>query len=405
MKNHHQKPLAGIFVVVLIDIMGFSMIIPILPYYAANFGATTVQIGLLSGLYALCQFFAAPFLGRLSDRVGRKPMLILDLSGSIIGYMVLVFASSFEMILISRIIAGLVAATVPVAQAYISDVTTTSERSRALGLIGVAFGVGFTVGPAVGGWAAGNYGYIVTAGIALMLALGNLLFVVFAIGESCSQITRNKSHQTTVTTIVHQWHSAVNSWFAAIKTQRKIYYLLFFWFIFSITFALFQQNITLFNKLHLLLTARESSYIFAYIGVLVAVTQGWALRIVTKRFSDIELLSICTPILVASLVLWAFTAHWLMLLIVLIPLCVGGSIIITVTNSLLSKTVTPEVLGGTLGLSGAIDNVTRVGGAFAGGILIQQYGATTPALVAALCTIGLLYIWYGIIRKEFIVVK
>lgn len=404
MNEQHQKPLIGIFVVVLFDIVGFSMIIPVLPYYAAGFGATPSQVGLISGLYALCQFIAAPLIGRLSDTLGRKPMFILDIAGSIIGYIILVIANSFEMILISRIIAGSVAATIPVAQAYIADCTPIERRSRALGLIGVAFGVGFTIGPALGGWLAGKYGYIVTASVALFIASCNIVFVVFGIRESrISTRVQGKRLSTQPTlSLVGQIQNTMYSWAKAIVGNRKLTVLFLFWFIFSITFALFQQNITLFNKIQLLLTARESSYIFAYIGVLVALTQGWGLKFVTQRFSDIQLLRFCSPILAGSLVLWAFTAHWLMLLFILIPLCIAGSIMITVTNSLLTKTVTTEALGGALGLSGAIDNITRVTAAFAGGLLIQRYGAPMPAIVAAVCTLGLLYVCFVIIHKEFI---
>ena len=179
-----KKPRLGlIFLIVLIDIIGFSLLLPVLPYFASTLGATPTQIGFLTGLYALCQFLGAPVLARLSDTFGRKPMFLVDIAGNVLGFVILGFASSLWMLFFARIIAGLVAANVPIAQAYIADVTTAEKRSEAIGLIGAAFGIGFTIGPAIGGIMTRSGDYALPAFVSAGLGIINFLVVTIFLPE------------------------------------------------------------------------------------------------------------------------------------------------------------------------------------------------------------------------------
>lgn len=146
-----NKALSSIFLIVFIDLLGFSIILPLLPYLAREFSASEFQIGLLVASYALAQFIGAPFLGRLSDRFGRRPVLLISIAGNALGFLLLGFAQNLGMLFLSRILAGITAANISVAQAYISDVTDSQSRAKGLGLIGAAFGLGFILGPAIGG--------------------------------------------------------------------------------------------------------------------------------------------------------------------------------------------------------------------------------------------------------------
>src|SRR5512142_1634930 len=148
MKNNR---LLSIMIVVFVDLLGFSLILPLLPYYAESYSAAAGLVGLLVASYAAAQFIGAPVLGRLSDRFGRRPLLLVSVFGTAVGFIVMGFADSISVLFVSRLLAGLTGGNISVAQAYISDVTDEKNRTKGLGMIGAAFGLGFIVGPAVGG--------------------------------------------------------------------------------------------------------------------------------------------------------------------------------------------------------------------------------------------------------------
>ena len=146
-----KKQLFAIFLIVFIDLLGFSLILPLLPYYAADFGADGIVTGLLVASYAAAQLISAPLLGRVSDRFGRRPVLLISVFGNMLGFVLLGLAGNLVMLFAARILAGLTGGNISVAQAYITDVTDEKNRARGLGMIGAAFGLGFIIGPAVGG--------------------------------------------------------------------------------------------------------------------------------------------------------------------------------------------------------------------------------------------------------------
>src|SRR5512147_2865222 len=178
-----NKRLFSIILVVFIDLLGFSLILPLLPYYAETFKASQTVTGILIASYALMQLIGAPILGRLSDRFGRRPVLLLSVFGTFLGFLLLGFANALWMLFVSRIIDGLTGGNLSVAQAYISDVTDAKDRSKGLGMIGAAFGLGFIIGPVSGGLLS-QWGYAVPAFAAAGLALVNLLLVYFWLPES-----------------------------------------------------------------------------------------------------------------------------------------------------------------------------------------------------------------------------
>ena len=180
MKN---KPLFSIFLIVFIDMLGFGLILPLLPYYAETFGASDTVIGLLVASYAAAQLIGAPLLGRLSDRFGRRPILLISLVGTLLGFLLLGFASTLFILFAARILDGITGGNISVAQAYISDVTDSKNRAKGLGMIGAAFGLGFIIGPATGGLLS-QWGYAVPAFAAAGLVAINLLMVALWLPES-----------------------------------------------------------------------------------------------------------------------------------------------------------------------------------------------------------------------------
>ena len=175
MKRH---PLLPIFLIVVVDVLGLTIILPLLPFYAQTLGASATQVGLLISVFSLCSLFSGPLLGRLSDRVGRKPLLLLSQVGTLAGFLVLAGAQTLWVAFLGRIIDGLTAGNLSLAQAYIADVTEPKNRSRSFAIIGIAFGFGFLVGPALSGFLS-KYGYQVPILMAAGLSLTSILATAF----------------------------------------------------------------------------------------------------------------------------------------------------------------------------------------------------------------------------------
>ncbi len=173
-----RSPLLPIFLIVFVDILGFTMIIPLLPFYAQSMGASDFVVGLLLSSYAICQLIAGPVLGKLSDQYGRKPLLILSQIGTLIGFILLAASKTLWLVFLARIIDGITAGNLSLAQAYISDVTVPEKRAQSFGIIGIAFGVGFTIGPGISGELA-RFGYVAPILAACALSFTSILCTTF----------------------------------------------------------------------------------------------------------------------------------------------------------------------------------------------------------------------------------
>jgi DHA1 family tetracycline resistance protein-like MFS transporter len=181
-----KKRLFSVFLIVFIDLLGFSIILPLLPFYAETFGASPTVVGLLVAIYAAAQMVGSPILGRLSDKFGRRPILLVSIFGSALGFIFLGIANSLLVLFFARFFDGITGGNISVAQAYITDVTDEKNRSRGLGLIGAAFGLGFIIGPALGG-VLSQWGYAVPAFAAAGVAFVNLGMVWFWLPESLTE--------------------------------------------------------------------------------------------------------------------------------------------------------------------------------------------------------------------------
>lgn len=368
--------LAIIFVIVFVDLLGFSLILPLLPYYAQTFGADAFVTGLLVASYAVAQLIGAPLLGRLSDRVGRRPVLLISIFGTFVGFLLLGFAGALWVLFVSRVVDGLTGGNLSVAQAYISDVTDQKNRSKALGLIGAAFGLGFIIGPAVGG-ALSVYGYAVPAFAAAALSAMNLIAVFFWLPESLTDERRAAmvAQKKPAFTFAALWN-ALN--------RPRVGPLLHTRFFFGLAFATFQTIFSLYAMDRFGLTAQATGYVLAYVGVLSVVVQGLAIGKLAARFTETQLIFASTIIMAISLLAWAFAPSLTLLLIIMAPLAFAGGTLNTVLGSALTKAVYPEEIGGTLGLSASVESLTRVIAPSAGGLLLEAFGTWAPGVFSAL---------------------
>ncbi|MGQ9768080.1 MAG: MFS transporter [Anaerolineae bacterium] len=402
-----RSRLLNIFLVVFIDLLGFGLILPLLPYYAGQYGASSFLIGLLVASYAAAQFIGAPLMGRLSDRFGRRLILVLSIGGTVIGFLLLGFAvplgkalSSFVLdnptpeqllalqngailgvMFLSRIISGLTGGNITVAQAYIADVTDAQNRAKGLGLIGAAFGLGFILGPAIGG-ALSRWGYAVPAFAAAGLATLNLLGMIAFLPESLTEERKAE--------LAREKKRALISIPAMIEELSKLRVgpLISIRLFYALASALFQTMFTLWAKDRLALNAQTTSYLLAYVGLLSVIVQGGLIGQLTKRFSEARLIAWTAPIQVIALLAWAFTPSMPVLIVVMIPLAFSTGVLNTVINSAITRAVPPHEVGGALGVAGAFESLSRVVSPSAGGWLLGTSRTWAPGVVAAAIMAG-----------------
>lgn len=389
-----NKSLISIFLIVFIDLLGFSIVLPLLPFYANKLGANDVVVELIVASYAVAQLFGAPLLGRFSDRVGRRPVLLISIAGSLLGFIILGFARTLVLIFTSRIVDGLTGGNLSVAQAYISDVTDESNRAKGLGLVGAAFGLGFILGPVLGGLLS-KVSLSLPAFAAAGLTLVNLILVFFWLKES---LTPERKAQIMIAN--KQPPFTLKALMDALR-QPVVGPMLHSRFFFGIAFSMFQTVFALYGLRKFNFNESSTGYILAYVGLLSVIVQGVIVGRLTKRFNEKNLIFYATALMMISLAGWALAPNIVVLLIVLIPTALAGGIFNTVINSIVTKSVKSEEIGGTLGISTALESATRVFAPTLGGILIYQLGPSAPGIFSALLLAWLTwFIWNRIIRAK-----
>ena len=364
-----MSPLAIIFVTVFIDLLGFGIIIPLLPFYAASFGASALTIGLLGTSFSLMQFVFSPVWGRWSDKIGRKPIILIGLFGSGLSYVTLALASSLALLFVARIVGGIAGANIPTAQAYIADITTPENRARGMGLVGAAFGLGFIFGPAIGGLLS-RVTPETPMWFAAALCFANFVAAWWFLPES--------RRATTSTKALGRMEA-----FRHATSKPTLLIVLSLYFIVTMAFSAFEATFALFTEARFGYTAASIGFLFAFIGVIIALVQGVLIASVVKRVGEPRVIPVAIGAIAISIGLLPFVWNVPTLLLALGLLAAGMGFNNPSLSSMVSKLSDADDQGGTLGLASSLASLGRVVGPAWGGYLYDAYGMTTPYLSAA----------------------
>lgn len=283
-----RRALLPIFLIVLVDILGMTIILPLLPFYAQEFGASELQIGLLVATFAACQLVSGPLLGQLADRFGRRPLLLISQVGTLIGFFVLGRATSLWMVFVSRAIDGATAGNLSLAQAYVSDVTAKENRAKAFGVIGIAFGIGFLIGPAISGFLS-QYGHRYPIYAAQGLSALSILATAVLLPRARPQASDGQDGPAGRRLALLSWGR-----YAEYFARPELATLLYQFFAFAFAFAAFTSGFALFAERRLAwdgvpFGAKHVGYVFAYAGFLGIIFQGGLVGRLVKRFGEVKL--------------------------------------------------------------------------------------------------------------------
>lgn len=386
-----RSPLAFIFITVFIDLMGYGMVIPLLPFFVQRQDAGATAAGALGSLYALMQLLAGPILGALSDRYGRRPVLLICLLGTATGYLILGFANSLSLIFIAIMIDGITGGNLSTAYAYIADVTTNENRARGMGLVGAAFGLGLMAGPAIGGLLSA-YGLSVPAFFACTLTLSNVVFGFLVLPESLPPEKRMP---------IDSWRAL--NWLTqliGIFRISTIRVLLLATFTLNLAFAGLQTNFPLFSQSRFGWDATRNGIFFAFVGVCAVLVQGILYGWLQPRIGEKRLAIIGLILMAISLAAVATAQNdWLMYPIVALG-ALGSGISIPSITGLISQRVSANAQGRLMGGTQVVLNLALIFGPIIAGLSFERIDVAAPYwLGSVLAIIALLFAWVGLRRS------
>lgn len=379
-----RSPLFVLFLTVFIDLVGFGIVIPILPLYAEHFHASPIAIGWLTGIYSGMQIIFTPILGKLSDRFGRRPVLLISIVGTAGGFALMGFAQSMTLLFAGRILAGITGGNISIPQAYIADVTAPEKRSRAMGMLGAAFGLGFTFGPLIGGMMSRiSYGapFFFAAGLAVI----NAVLVYLILPESLSREQRAKPHEeASITEVFAHGRGAM---FAIVVGT---------YFFLIVGFSIMTTLYALFTERRFGYDAQANGYLFGFVGVVSVLVQGGLIGRLIRTFGEVTLTRVGMILTAISLALLPWSSNLAILLLISAGLSCGSGFASPPLSGLASQMVEPSWQGRALGVMQSAGSIARLLGPLLGGWLLMfdlqkpvtQY-ARTPFLVGAfLCLAG-----------------
>jgi MFS transporter, DHA1 family, tetracycline resistance protein len=370
-----SRSLLPIFLIVAVDVLGLTIMLPLLPFYAERLGASPTVIGMIVASYAFCQLLAGPFLGRWSDKIGRRPVLLVSQLGTLVGFVILAFAVNVWMVFLARMIDGATAGNLTIAQAYISDVTKPEERTKSFAIIGIAFGLGFLVGPAISGLLSARFGYQCPIFAAAGLSALSVLCTFFLLPRREVVHERNEADPGPGgrRLTFFDW-GAYRKYFQ----DRELGRLLGQWFCFAFSFATFVSGFALFCERRYQTHGRpfgprEVGYVFAYAGFLGIFMQGGLVGRMVKWFGDRNVVRLGFASTAVSYCLMGLSKTVWQLLGANTISSVGGAGLRPALTSLITQKADRREQGVIIGLTQSLTSVAQIAAPIAGNMLIDHH--------------------------------
>ena len=379
MRRVKRSPLLPIFLIVVVDVLGFTIVLPLLAFFAEHLGATPTMVGLLVSVYAVCQLVSGPLLGRLSDTMGRKPLLLLSQVGTFIGFLILARAQVLWLVFVSRIVDGATAGNLSLAQAYIADVTAPRDRAKSFAVIGIAFGLGFLVGPGVSGFLFHRYGFSAPIYAAAGLSFASIL-------ATSLLLPSNPPPPAGEAPVLEEGppppagrRVSLLAWgeYAKYFRRPELASLLAQFFCFMMAFSMFTSGFALFAERQLewhgvKFGAREVGYVFAFSGLLGILWQGALVGRLVKRFGEVRLATAGFVSAALGYGMLAVTHTVPVLLGAAVFSSFGSGVLRPTLTSLITQNVDRRQQGSVLGLNQSLQSVSQIVAPLFGAALIQN---------------------------------
>lgn len=380
------SPLLPIFLIVAVDVLGFTIILPLLPFYSERLGASPAVVGAIVSIYAVCQLIAGPILGQLSDRSGRRPILLISQAGTLAGFLILAFSTQVWLVFLSRAIDGATAGNLTIAQAYISDVTKPEDRAKSFAMIGVAFGFGFLVGPAISGYLA-HWGYQAPIFAASALSLTSILCTFFLLPRR--EIVHERNEAAEADPGPGGRRLSLISWgeYRRYFRDRELARLLIQWLLFSLSFSTFITGFALFAERRYTwqgrpVGVREVGYIFAFNGFIGIIMQGGVVGRMVKRLGEKKVVRLGFAASMLGYAAVGFTYTIGQLLWVIVFTSIGGAGLRPALTSMITQKAGRREQGVIIGLSQSLTSIAQITAPVIAGILIDRRFLTTWAVWA-----------------------
>ena len=363
-------PLGIVFTTVVIDLIGFGLVLPILPLWAEQIGASPVQIGILTASYAVAQVLFAPVWGRLSDKHGRRPVILISLAGSAVASLIIGLAGTLVVLLLARVLQGIAGASYAAAQAYVADITERKDRARGMGMIGAAFGLGFVLGPAIGAVFSAidqRLPFFVAAGLAAV----NFGIAYVRLPESRTPGEPSEAPVPRLAVV----RRALSS--------RDLAPLVWLSFVATFAFVGMETTFALFGDRRFSYSPAQMGLLFTFIGVMAVFSQGYLVGRVVDRWGESRVMIGGLVGTAGGLLLVAVSYDLWVLLPGLALLAVASGLVFSTTTALISLTAGDREQGMVLGLSASVGSAARIGGPLVATLLFQHAGIAVPLLVGA----------------------